>query len=491
MRGSGVLFPIFSLPSAYGIGCFSQEAYDFIDFLKKAGQTYWEILPLGPTGFGDSPYQPVSSFAGNPYFISPDGLIEEGLLTKEEAEAYSFGDDIHKIDYGALYNYRYPMLKQAFARFKPDADYRKFVNKEAYWLKDYARFMTLKNLEEGKSWQDWPAAYKKRTPAAMKKIETEYKEQIDFYSFLQYMFQKQWTKLRAYAKENGIRIIGDLPFYMGLDSADVWAHPESFKMKRDLTPRYIAGCPPDQIWGNPVYNWTAMAKNHYDWWMSRIARNYELYDVIRLDHFHGFSDYYQIPADAESAEEGKWMAGPRMKFFTELQDTLGDVPMIAEDLGTITKTNAKLLKESGLPGMMILQYAFTGWNEDSFYLPYKHIRNCVVYTGYHDNPTAAEWIETINDHDRDYVRRYIHSENTNTGGFVWDFIREAYRSVADTIIVPLQDYLVKGEEARINQPGTSQGNWQWRLEPNFLSDELADSMYQLSKLYGRLPAVDE
>ncbi|MBB5183084.1 4-alpha-glucanotransferase [Catenisphaera adipataccumulans] len=436
MRGSGVLFPIFSLPSAYGIGCFSQEAYDFIDFLKKAGQTYWEILPLGPTGFGDSPYQPVSSFAGNPYFISPDGLIEEGLLTKEEAEAYSFGDDIHKIDYGALYNYRYPMLKQAFARFKPDADYRKFVNKEAYWLKDYARFMTLKNLEEGKSWQDWPAAYKKRTPAAMKKIETEYKEQIDFYSFLQYMFQKQWTKLRAYAKENGIRIIGDLPFYMGLDSADVWAHPESFKM-------------------------------------------------------NGFSDYYQIPADAESAEEGKWMAGPRMKFFTELQDTLGDVPMIAEDLGTITKTNAKLLKEPGLPGMMILQYAFTGWNEDSFYLPYKHIRNCVVYTGNHDNPTAAEWIETINDHDRDYVRRYIHSENTNTGGFVWDFIREAYRSVADTIIVPLQDYLVKGEEARINQPGTSQGNWQWRLEPNFLSDELADSMYQLSKLYGRLPAVDE
>lgn len=489
MRGSGILYPIFSLSSRYGIGCFSKEAYDFIDFLKEAGQSYWQILPLGPTGFGDSPYQPFSSFAGNPYFICLEDLVKDGLLLQEELDSFDFGQDVTQVDYGAMYRSRYLALKMAFDRFQPNEEYQEFLEKESYWLKDYALFMTIKKMHDGKGWQDWEKEYKTKDQKALEQVSIDQKELIDFYYFQQYEFTKQWQKLREYAKEQEIEIIGDLPFYMALDSADVWASPEAFQMNEDLEPEFVAGTPPDafsedgQLWGNPVYDWQAMKKDNYHWWVQRIKRNYELYDIIRLDHFHGFCNYFAIDAKETTALNGEWRKGPGMDFFNQLEYK---DKIIAEDLGTITKENAQLLKDSGFPGMKILQFAF-GWSEDSFYLNHNHIQNCVVYTGNHDNPTTRVWIESINDHDRDFVRRYIHSENTNYGAFVWDFIREAFRSVADTCIIPLQDYLVKGQEARINTPGTAQGNWQWRLEPNFLSQELAASIYELTKLYGRLP----
>ena len=327
-------------------------------------------------------------------------------------------------------------------------------------------------------------------------METQHAEELDLFLFCQYEFQKQWDRLHAYAKKKGVEIVGDMPYYIALDSADAWAHPECFDFDENHQPVSVAGCPPDafsptgQLWGNPVYNWAGMKQDKYAWWIRRLQRNYELMDVIRIDHFNGFDSYYAVPAEEKTAENGERKKGPGIAFFREVKKQLGDVRIIAEDLGTITPSTEKLLAQTGFPGMKVLQYAFD-WTEYSYYMTHNHIRNCVVYTGTHDNKTTREWIEECSDHDRDLARRYIHSENTDYGAFVWDFIREAYRSVADLCIVPLQDYLVLGKEARINTPGTQGSNWQWRLLPNVLSDALANSIHALAKLYCRIPPREE
>ncbi len=563
MRESGILQPVFSLPSKFGIGCFSKEAYEFVDFLEKSGTGFWQILPVGPTGYGNSPYQPFSAFAGNPYFISPEALIEDGLLTRDEANAKFFGDNVEKVDYGALYENRFDLLRTAFGRFcekvdreeaakqakklatankkgaasakkdkaaskekdadgenrgtqefKPDdrpmdEQYASFLAAEQFWLEDYALFCAIKKEQENKSWQDWDEKYKKRDEKTLAKAKKDLAEEIDFIYFQQFMFDRQWRALHAYALSKKVKVIGDLPFYVSLDSADAWSHPEVFCMDEDLQPTLVAGCPPDafsqdgQLWGNPLYDWDALAKSGYDWWVKRIDRNYEFYDVIRLDHFHGFESYYAIPFDAKNAREGEIKKGPGMDLFNALKKALphrlvkdfigtdcadtktGVLPMIAEDLGNNTAENEKLLRDSGLPGMKVLQYAFTSW--DSYYVTHKHEKKCVVYTGTHDNTTMRAWVEEIQEGERQFARKYINSMNSDYGAFVWDMIREAYRSVADLCIVPLTDYLTKGKEARINMPGSGEGNWEWRLVPNFLSDDLARSIRSMTEIYGRVP----
>lgn len=506
MRESGILYPISSLPSKFGIGCFSKEAFEFIDFLSEAGQGYWQILPVGPTGFGDSPYQSFSAFAGNPYFISPEVLIEDELLTLDECSSFDFGSDVERVDYGALYNSRYQLLNKAFERFKEKkldetAEYTDFLEKEAFWLEDYCLYMALKQKYEGADWEQWDEDYRTRKPSALDEVKETLSHTIGFFQFQQYEFQTQWNKLHAYAAEKNIKIIGDIPFYVAFDSADTWSHPEAFLMDENMQPTFVAGCAPDafsstgQLWGNPIYDWAAQKETDYDWWMKRIARSYELYDVLRIDHFHGFAEYYAIPYGDETAENGTQEKGPGIDFFHVLEKKIGKLNsengmrIIAEDLGTVTEENLKLLKESGLPGMKILQYAFTSW--DSIYMPHKLERNCVIYTGTHDNMPTRAWLEDINDGERDFLRRYINSANNDYGAIVWDMIREAYHSVADLCIIPIQDYLVMGRESRINCPGAQGENWQWRVKPNFLSHELAQSIRRLVETYDRMPKIPE
>ncbi len=495
-RESGILYPISSLPSKYGIGSFSMEAYEFVDFLHESGQRYWQILPLGPTGFGDSPYQSFSTFAGNPYFVSPDNLVEDGLLTREECESFDWGSDPEHIDYGLMYENRFKLLKMAYNRFKEteqdNEDFQEFRRLNQDWLEDYCLFMALKKQSGDQCWTDWDLPYRNRDRKALAVLDVVIMETVDFYRFIQYEFMKQWHQLHKYANDHGVKIIGDVPFYVAFDSADTWSHPELFQFDEENQPTRVAGCPPDafsatgQLWGNPVYNWEYNKETKYRWWIARMKRGFEFYDVVRIDHFRGFDEYYAIPYGDKTAENGKWEKGPGMDLFNALKEELGEMPIIAEDLGYITPTVRELLKDTGFPGMKVLQFAFDG-SESSSYLPYNHEKNAVVYTGTHDNMTTRQWIESINDHDRDFARRYIHSEHTDYGAFTWDFIREAYRSVCDLCIVPLQDYLVLGADARLNSPSVGMGNWQWRCKPHFLSKELSKSIYDLTKLYGRLP----
>ncbi len=500
MRASGILYPVFSLPSRFGIGCISREAYEFVDFLQEAGQSAWQILPVSPTGFGDSPYQPFSAFAGNPYFVDLEALINEGLLEWNEVESLHWGSNPEDVDYGALYENRNAVLRKAYARFlekegNKAEEYLAFVKKENDWLDDYCLYMVIKDLNEGKSWLDWEEDQKTRKPEALKKVHEENSEELGYFAFVQYKFYVQWEKLHAYAKEKHVKIIGDMPFYLSMDSADVWAHPEVFLMDENSEPTLVAGCAPDafsatgQLWGNPLYDWVGLDKDGYKWWIDRIKKNYDYYDVIRVDHFHGFCDYYAIPYGDETAENGTSMKGPGMKFFDAVKKEIPDLDMIAEDLGTITEENTKLLEDSGLPGMNILEYAFTSWN--SIYIPFRHKKHSVCYTGTHDNAPVREWLDEINDGERDYLRRYLNSMNSDYGALTWELIREAYRSVSDLCIIPIQDYLVKGKEARINTPGTFGCNWRWRVLPGFLSHELAASIRQLADLYGRIPAEEE
>ena len=503
MRLSGILMPVFSLPSKFGIGAFDKEAEGFVDFLNKSAQGVWQVLPLGPTGFGNSPYQPTSAFAGNPYFISLEKLIEQGLLTWDECNACDFGSDQERVDYGALYFNRKGILQKAYERFcekiKTDAslkkEYEAFVKKQSYWLTDYALFCVIKDKFEGKPWYEWEDGYKKRDKEALEDIASSHSEEIELIYFEQFIFEEQWIQIHEYANKKNVTIIGDMPFYVSLDSADVWQHPEVFQLDKDLLPKVVAGCPPDafsttgQMWGNPIYDWKKTAKDGYSWWMSRMKRNDELFDVIRIDHFHGFADYYAIPYGAKDAVNGESEKGPGMNFFKALNKECPDISLIAEDLGNVTKENEALLDETKIPGMKVLQYAFTSW--DSKYMTHRHEKNCVVYTGTHDNTPLRAWVEEIGDGHRDFTRRYVNSRNSDFGGLVWDVIREAYHSCADLCIVPLQDYLVKGREARINNPGTLDGNWEWRLIPNFLSDALAGSIREMAETYGRVPAEKE
>ena len=491
MRKSGVLLPVSSIPSKYGIGTFYRQAYAFIDLLEKAGQSYWQILPLGPTGYGDSPYQSFSTFAGNPYYIDLEALIEEGYLTKADCDQYDFGDNEEYIDYEKIYLSRFKVLKTAYhnSQIVKNPDFQKFTTDNSYWLDDYALYMAVKNSFEGKSWSEWDEDIKLRKPAAMEEYREKYAEEVIFYQFQQYLFAKQWFALKAYANKKKIRIIGDIPIYVAFDSADTWANPELFQLDDTLTPVAVAGCPPDafsatgQLWGNPLYQWDYHKKTEYAWWMKRIAYCYELYDVVRIDHFRGFDEYYSIPYGDPTAEFGHWEQGPGYDIFKTMKAQLGNKAVIAEDLGFLTDSVIKLVKKTGYPGMKILQFAFDS-REESDYLPHNYVANSIVYTGTHDNDTTLGWYESLNRKDKAFAKRYLNIRSKKE--IQWEFIRAAMASVSDTCIIPMQDYLGLGAEARTNIPSTLGTNWKWRMLPGQFTEELAERIYRMTKLYGRI-----
>ena len=492
MRKSGILMPISALPSKYGIGCLSKEAYEFVDLCKKAGQSYWQILPLGPTGYGDSPYQSFSTFAGNSYYIDLEALIEEGFLTEKECQKADFGAEPGYVDYEKMYLSRFKILRKAFERsnIAENPKFRKFCKKNEFWLEDYALYMAVKKRFRGKSWSEWAANIRMRNPQALQTYREKYAEEILFYQFQQYEFYKQWKALKKYANENGVKLVGDIPIYVAFDSADTWANPELFQLDEECKPIAVAGCPPDafsatgQLWGNPLYRWDYHAQTNYDWWMKRIAYCYKLYDVVRIDHFRGFDEYYSIPFGDATAEFGHWEKGPGYELFKEMKKQLGDKKVIAEDLGFLTKSVIKLVKKTGYPGMKILQFAFDGASGDSTYLPHHYQKNCVVYTGTHDNDTTLSWYQTMSKQDRKFANDYLDIKRKKE--VPWKFIRAAMACVADTCIIPMQDYLELGGEARINFPSTLGDNWKWRMLPGQFTEELAEQIYDMTKLYSRL-----
>ena len=489
-RASGILLPVFSLPSPYGIGCFSKEAREFIDQLAKAGQSYWQILPLGPTGFGDSPYQAFSTFAGNPYFIDPVTLVEEGLLTKKECDTCCPMGAEGAIDYEKQYKTRFTLLKKAFDRFVPDAAYSKFVEENAYWLEDYSLFMAIKDNHNGVCWTQWEAPLKKHDSEALAVQKVLLSHRVDFYCFQQYMFDRQWKALKAYANEKGIKIIGDIPIYVSLDSSDAWANPELFAFDEECVPTAVAGCPPDafsatgQLWGNPLYRWEYHEKTGYAWWITRLKHCFEIYDVVRIDHFRGFESYYSIPYGDETAENGHWEKGPGMKLFNAVNAALGEQEIIAEDLGYLTQEVLDLLKDSGYPGMKIMEFAFDP-REAGNYLPHTYTKHCVAYTGTHDNNTLLAWLDELDEEAIAFMDEYMGSGGHAKEEKVWDVIRLTLACVADLAVIPMQDYLVLGKEARINQPSTLGSNWTWRMASGAFTDELAEKIGHLTEIFER------
>lgn len=492
MRECGMLLPVASLPSKYGIGAFSKEAYEFIDTLKEAGQHYWQILPLGPTSYGDSPYQSFSAFAGNPYFIDLDSLVEEGLLTKEECEEADFGDDPRDIDYGKIYFNRFPLLRKAYERWLLEGHTADEARK-ALWqeTKEYCFFMALKNRYEGKSWIYWDGDIRLQKQETMEELEYELAAESGFYAFLQMKFEEQWGALKSYANEQGIRIIGDIPIYVAFDSADSWYHPELFQFNEEREPVAVAGCPPDgfsaigQLWGNPLYQWDYHAKTGYEWWMRRMEYSFRMYDVVRVDHFRGFDEYYSIPAGSETAIHGTWEKGPGIEIFQKMQEKFGKLDIIAEDLGFLTPSVLKLVKDTGFPGMKVLEFAFDS-REESDYLPHNYTPNCVVYTGTHDNNTIRGWYESLDEADKQLSIDYMNNGHTPAAKIHWDFVRLALSSVARLAVIPVQDYLGLGVEARINEPSTLGKNWRWRMLNGEITEELAVKCRRIAKLYGRV-----
>ena len=495
MRASGILLPVFCIPSPHGIGCFSKEAYRIVDFLEKAGQKYWQILPLGPTSYGDSPYQSFSTYAGNPYFIDLEELIKEKVLTRAEVNRCDCGDDPQEIDYGKLYKNRMALLRKAYERSNigEDGEFRKFQEKNGYWLKDYAIFMAVKKVFGDVCWEEWADDIKYRYDNAMDYYQREYYYEIEFYEYLQYIFMKQWSRLKKYANDKGIRIIGDIPIYVAYDSADVWAHPELFLLDENRKPSAVAGCPPDgfsadgQLWGNPLYRWDYHKQTGYDWWVSRIAYCYELYDCIRIDHFRGFDEYFSIPAGDTTAKNGHWEKGPGIDLFYTIKARLGEKEIIAEDLGYMTESVKEMVRLSGYPGMKVLEFAFDSRDSSdaSDYLPHNYVRNCVVYTGTHDNETAKGWLGSITKKEKKAVRDYFGRQKETDEELVTELVRAAQSSVADLCVIPIQDYLKLGNEARINFPSTLGINWKWRLKKGELTTSLAKEILDMTKRYGR------
>lgn len=485
MRSSGILLPIFSLPNPYGIGTFGKEAYQFVDFLEECNQSYWQVLPLGPTSYGDSPYQSFSVFAGNPYFIDFDLLAEDGLLEKEDYAHLL--DETLSIDYGKLYNTRYVVLKKAFANFDIKL-MKKFETTNKDWLEDFAMFMTLKEYHEGKSFLEWEECYKLREKSALSTFKKEHLDEVNFWKFTQYIFFEQWNKLREYANEKGIKIIGDMPIYTALDSSDVWSHPELFQLGSDLKPKLVAGCPADdftplgQLWGNPLYNYDLMKEDNYSWWVRRVEVASKLFDTIRIDHFRGFEAYFAIPAEDSNALRGKWKKGPNVALFKAIKNALGDIDIIAENLGFITKSVDRMLSRLGYPGMKILQFAFDP-KGDSEHAPHNLTYDTVVYTGTHDNPTARGWYETLKDEEKEYFHEYLHF--TSPYEVVNELVRCALSSTCYLAIIPFQDYLQKGKEARINTPSVLGGNWTFRIENGDMNKDLCKYIGNLTKVYRR------
>lgn len=490
MRSSGILMHITSLPGACGVGTMGQNAYAFVDFLKKAGQSYWQILPLTPTGYGDSPYQSCSAYGGNHYLIDLEQLAAEGLLEQSELTAVQWCGSEDRVDFGLLNNHRLDVLRLAYGRFNNAEALDAFCRENSAWLADFALFMALKDREKGAPWYCWEDGLKFRQADAVWQARQRLSDEIRFYSFVQYIFHKQWKALKAYANSNGIRIIGDVPIYVPLDSVDVWSAPELFCLDESLTPTAVAGCPPDafsedgQLWGNPLYNWDRMAAEGYGWWLRRLTAAGKLYDVVRLDHFRGFEAYWSVPAGDATARNGQWRKGPGMDFIRAVKQGLPDLQLIAEDLGFLTQEVLDLRDASGYPGMKVLQFAFDS-REPSDYLPHTYTQNSICYTGTHDNMTMGQWFDTASADAVAYAAEYM--QLSVAEGLVWGVIRTAHSSVSDTCIVPLQDYLDLGAEARMNLPGTqTSDNWTWRTVRGSCSDALAEKIRGLTRLYDRL-----
>lgn len=490
-RASGLLMPISALPSGYGIGTLGKAAYDFVDFLKASGQTYWQVLPLGPTGYGDSPYQSISSFAGNPYFIDLQMLIEQGLLERAEVDRIRFSSKTDRVDYGLLYETRKPLLKKAFLRTLEnggESDLLEFSVKEKSWLPDYALYAAVKRKYDEKSWVEWPKEIRKRKPEAIRKAKDELNEEILFEVFLQYQFYTQWNLLKKYANKKGVYLIGDLPIYVADDSVESWVRPELFYYDENDRPTIVGGVPPDdfsddgQLWGNPLYSWDVHKEEGYAWWMERLRGVYRFYDVLRIDHFRGFEGFWGIPYGDKTAAGGMWYVGPGWDFFEVVNEQLPGADIIAEDLGFMTREVIDIRKRAGYPGMQILEFAFAH-TMDSDALPHRHQRDNVVYIGSHDNATLKEWMEDAPKEDVQYATDYFHLNKKE--GINWGFIRGTMGSVANTTIFQVQDLLYLGREARMNRPATLGGNWAWRMEEDALTDAIAKKLKTLTEWYGR------
>ena len=485
MRTSGILLPIFSLPNSYGIGTLGKEAYDFVDFLEKCHQTYWQVLPIGPTSYGDSPYQSFSVFAGNPYFIDFDLLKEEGLLEESDYEEYL--DESLSIDYGKIYNTRYLVLRRAYSKFDIKL-LKNFEKENSDWLEDFSLFMTLKDYHHGVSFLEWEDDYKFRNKKALASFKKEHLDDVNFWKFTQYYFFKQWNDLRVYANSKGIKIIGDMPIYTALDSSDVWASSNLFQLGTDLKPKLVAGCPADdfaplgQLWGNPLYDYKAMKETNYAWWVRRVEVSIKLFDTIRIDHFRGFEAYFAIPASDSDALRGKWKKGPNVGLFNAIKNALGEVDIIAENLGFLTEGVHKMLNRLGYPGMKILEFGFDP-KGDSEHMPHYLTPNDVVYTGTHDNPPVRAWYDSLNDEEKAFLHEYLYFSNPYEVGN--ELIRAALASVCNLAIIPFWDYLQKGNEARINTPSVLGGNWTFRIEKNDMNKDLCSYIAKLTKAYRR------
>lgn len=497
-RNSGVLLSVTSLPSKYGIGCFDQAAYDFVDWLEKAGQRYWQILPLGATshdGAYDSPYQAYSAFAGNPYFISLDALVDEGVLTREECDAADFGSEPGHVDYDKLYAGRLPLLRKAYERsaIHKNPAYQQFISENSWWLDDYALFMAVKAFFGGDKWTKWPEDIRMHYGFALDYYREKLYFDVEFQKYLQFKFYEQWSKLKKYANDKDILIVGDIPIYVSPDGSDIWAQPELFELDGNNMSTRIAGCPPDsfnadgQVWGNPLYRWDYHRATGYRWWITRMWYSYKLYDVVRIDHFRGFDEYFAIPADTGSAMDGRWEKGPGMELFRTLKANLGERGVIAEDLGLLTDTVRQLVADSGFPNMKVLQFAFDradigGAND---YLPHNYNNNCVVYTGTHDNEAIHGWFMGLSKEDKALVRDYLGDHDTPNKWMYKQLIAMAMRSAAKDCIIPAQDWLGLDNTSRMNAPGTVGVNWSWRLLPGQMTDELAQEILTVTKRFGR------
>ena len=492
-RSSGILMPIFSLPSPYGIGTLGKAAYDFADFLAEAGQHYWQMLPLGPTSYGDSPYQSFSTFAGNPYFIDPDLLVEDGLLTKQEVKAYRWGSDPRHVDYGAVYNSRLKLLSKAKKRGweRDREEVTAFVAENARWLPDYALFMACKRHFGMRSWTEWEDEdiRLRRSQLVLEQYRTLLREDVELFTYIQFLFFRQWTALKSYINSLGIGIIGDLPIYVAMDSADVWAERSMFRLDSRGVPTEVAGVPPDyfskdgQLWGNPLYDYDAMKRDGFGWWIRRVDGAARLYDVIRIDHFRGFASYWAVPYGSPTAKTGRWVKGPGLDLLNVLTGWFHGIRFIAEDLGEPSPDVTKLLADSGLPGMRVLEFAFSP-TADSAYLPHNCVENCVCYAGTHDNAPLALWRQEADPADIAFAKEYLGLNDEE--GFNRGIIRGGMSSVAKLFVAQMQDYLELGAGHRTNEPGTQSGNWQWRMLPGELTPELAQRIRKLTRIYGRL-----
>ena len=502
-RSSGILLHPTSLPGAFGIGDLGPEAYRFVDFLIAAGQSLWQVLPLGPTGYGDSPYACYSAFAGNTLLISPEQLVTEGLLAQSDLQVAD-STSLDRVDFERVHKLKEDLLRQAYERYTKTTDtnlrsaFETFVQRQAHWLDDYALFRALKDAHGGVAWNDWELSLVRRTPAALDRAREQFRVQVEAHMFYQFLFYRQWFALKSYCNAHGIKVVGDLPIFVAQDSADVWTNPEQFKLDKDGTPLVVAGVPPDyfsttgQLWGNPLYNWERMLNDGFKWWIERVRATFAVVDIARVDHFRGFAACWEIPGGDKTAERGQWVEAPGRELFIRIRKALGELPIIAEDLGVITPDVVALREDFGFPGMRILQFGF-GSDAKNMDLPHNYERNVVAYTGTHDNDTTVGWFLSVAgegstrtakqiERERTFALKYLKSSGKEIH---WDFIRGLLASVANTAVVPLQDVLGLDTSARMNLPNSTEGNWAWRYIPEVLTDEIAARLKEITQLYGR------